>query len=36
MDTMKQKTSLTNRLFITGLIVSAVVIITVNILVNFF
>jgi hypothetical protein len=36
MDTMKHNSSLTNKLFIAGLIVSAVVIIAVNILVNFF
>ncbi len=36
MDAMNDKPSLTNKIFITGLIISAVVIITVNILVNFF
>ncbi len=36
METMKDKDSITNKTFIVGLILSAVLIIAINVLVNFF
>lgn len=36
METMKNDQSLTNKIFIVGLIISAILIISINIFVNFF